>query len=338
MVLAIVPIGLLLGSPIGTLLADRSRQPIWVLRLCIALSAVATLALYLAPDWRFMAPAAALLALARAPAGAITDNIAMQTTGASGYGKVRLWGSVGFVVICWAVGMSLDRWPSSPILVCFVLLCGLLLATERLNRGTIEREASSGSIRTLLADKRLAAMYCVAILHSSTVAIYDRFFALHVSTIGLPSKVAANALALGVSVEVAVMAASGLLLRRLGAMKLILIAVAVGIPRWWLCGTITDSAGLVAVQALHGLSFGAWWIGGIALVAEQAPRGLRNSAQGMFLAAGHGIGQLVAMLGAALVLDRASTSTIFQGLSAVSVMALLLALGWLARTEQQPAR
>jgi len=331
-VLAIIPIGLLLGSPVGTLLADRTGRPVWVLRLCIAISAAATLGLYLSPDWRFMAPAAALLALARAPAGAITDNIAVQMTSGGGYGRVRLWGSVGFVLACWGVGWSLDRWPASPILACLVLLCLLLIATEKLQTRGMKREQSNASISTLIASPQLAALYCVAIVHSATVAFYDRFFALHIGSIGLPSKVAANALALGVSVEVAVMAAAPFLLRRVGAMNLILLGVAAGIPRWWLCGVVEDGSTLILVQALHGLSFGAWWIGGIALVAEQAPAGLRNSAQGLFLAAGHGVGQLLAMLGAAAALDRLSTSQVFQHLSGVSVLALGMATIWLART------
>ncbi len=333
-VLAIIPVGLLLGSPLGTLLADRTGQPVWVLRLCIALSATATLALYLAPDWRFMAPAAALLALARAPAGAITDNIAVQIASRGNYGRVRLWGSVGFVLACWGVGRSLDRWPSSPILTCLVLLLLLLVATERLQTQGVKHQRSNASIRQLLARPQLAALYSVAILHSATVAIYDRLFALHVTSIGLPSKVAANALALGVSVEVGVMAAAPFLLRKLGSRKIILIAVAAGIPRWWLCGVIEDGTTLTLVQALHGLSFGAWWIGGITLVAEQAPEGLRNSAQGMFLAAGHGIGQLLAMLGAAVALDRFSTGQIFQSLSGVSLLAFMLATLWLTRASE----
>ena len=119
-------------------------------------------------------------------------------------------------------------------------------------------------------------------------------------------------------------------------MKLILLAVVVGIPRWWLCGVVEDGTTLILVQALHGLSFGAWWIGGIALVAEQAPPGLRNSAQGMFLAAGHGLGQLLAMIGAALALDRLSTGEIFQGLSVVSLLAFALAAIWLARAPKLP--
>lgn len=335
-VLAIIPVGLLLGSPLGTLLADRTGKPVWVLRLCIGISAAATLGLLLAPDWRFMAPAAALLALARAPAGAITDNIAVQMTSGGNYGRVRLWGSVGFVLACWGVGWSLDRWPTSPILTCLVLLCLLLIATEMLQTRGIEREQSKASISTLLAHPQLAALYSVAIVHSATVAFYDRFFALHITSIGLPSKVAANALALGVSVEVGVMAAAPFLLRRVGAMKLILLGVAAGIPRWWLCGVVEDGTTLTLVQALHGLSFGAWWIGGIALVADQAPDGLKNSAQGLFLAAGHGIGQLLAMLGAAAALDRFSTGEVFQHLSGVSILALGMATLWLARVPGTP--
>jgi len=339
-VLALVPVGLLLGSPLGTLLADRSGRPLWVLRLTVAISAVATLALLLAPDWRWMAPAALLLALARAPAGAITDNLVVRRTGGT-YGRIRLWGSVGFVFACWGVGRSLDSRPDSPILVCLVLLVGLLAVTYSLGAEPARREPKPRSLAGLLQQPVLMALYGVAILHSATVAIYDRFFALHVTAIDLPSRVAGNSIALGVSVEVGVMAIAPFLLRRLGPLKLILLGVGAGIPRWWLCGVLQDPSLLVLVQALHGLSFGAWWIGGIALIGEHAPRGLHNSAQGMFLAAGHGIGQLLAMLAAALLLDRLSSGQIFQWLSLVSLAALIVAALWLApalRRNPAPSR
>jgi len=329
-VLALLPLGLLLGSPLGTLLADRTGKPVWVLKLCVALSAAAALALLLAPNWLWMAPAAALLAVVRAPAGAITDNLAVQMTSGGGYGRVRLWGSVGFVLSCWGVGWTLDRWPASPILVCFVLLVLLIGVTQLLPATTTPIKPSRRALSTLLAHKPLAALYAVAIVHSATVATYDRFFALHLDSIGLPSRVAGNALALGVTVEVGVMAAAPFLLRRLGPLKLILLGIGAGVPRWWLCGVVDDASLLVLIQALHGLSFGAWWIGGIAIIASYAPEGLRNSAQGVFLAAGHGVGQLLAMLAAATVLDRiATTGQLFQGLSLISLVALLLAVLWL---------
>jgi PPP family 3-phenylpropionic acid transporter len=329
-VLALIPLGLLIGSPLGTLLADRSGKPTWVLRVCVAISVLATGWLLLAPDWRWMAPAAALLALARSPAGAITDNLAVQMTSGGNYGRVRLWGSVGFVLACAGVGWGLDRWPTSPIVVCLVLLALLLAVTHTMDPRAVPSEPSRRSLSVFLAQKPLAALYGVAVLHSATVAIYDRFFALHISEIGLPSSVAGTAIALGVAVEVGVMAAAPFLLRRLGPLNLILLGIGAGIPRWWLCGVVEDAGLLVAVQALHGLSFGAWWIGGIALIARHAPAGLRNSAQGIFLAAGHGVGQLLAMLGAAAILDRVSTGDIFRGLSLISLVALVLALMWLA--------
>lgn len=336
-VLALIPIGLLLGSPFGTLLADRSGRPLWVLRLTVAISTAATLGLLLAPDWRWMAPAAMLLALARAPAGAITDNLVVRQAGGT-YGRIRLWGSVGFVLACWGVGWSLDRWPLSPILTCLVLLILLLAVTYSLGSETVHPEPSPRSLSVVLRQPVLVALYGVGILHSATVAIYDRFFALHITSIDLPSRVAGNSIALGVSVEVAVMAAAPLLLRRLGPLKLILLGVGVGIPRWWLCGVVQDPSLLVLVQALHGFSFGAWWIGGIALIGEHAPPGLQNSAQGLFLAAGHGIGQLLAMLGAAVLLDRFSSGEIFQWLSLVSLAALLLAVLWLTPALRRQQR
>jgi len=355
-ILALFPIGLLSTGPLGTLLADRSGRADLVLRLSLALAAIGAVGLVVAPSWQWMIPAAILIALCRAPSSAIVDNLSVRglPQGMDSYGQVRLWGSVGFIAAAALAGGLYETEPRAPLALGALLLLGTLAVTWTLP--TVGREANEetagpghgealrtpasetesarprgGAIRLLLGQPVLRALCIIAVIHSATVSIYDHFFALHVKSLGLSPAIAGQAIALGVGVEVMVMAWGRSLLAWLGPRRLVLIAITISIPRWWLSGILTSPAALIAVQASHGLTFGAWWVGAIALVSRHAPSQLRNSAQGLFLASGHGLGSLLAMAGAAVLLDRIGTSMTFKGLAVVSLVGALLAWQLLMR-------
>lgn len=355
-ILALFPIGLLSSGPLGTLLADRSGRADLVLRISLALAACGGIGLFLAPTWHWMVPAAMLMAACRAPSSAIVDNLSVRhlTEGMASYGQVRLWGSVGFIAAAALAGALYETAPRAPLAIGALLLLGTFGVTWSLPgkpggarpSALLRAEDASCSepaettappprprtaLKTLLGQPVLRALCILAVTHSATVSIYDHFFALHVKSLGLSPSVAGQAIALGVGIEVLVMAWGHSLLAIVGARRLVIIAIAVSVPRWWLCGVLVSPGALIAVQAIHGLTFGAWWVGAIALVANHAPSHLRNSAQGLFLASGHGLGSLLAMAAAAVLLDRVGTASTFQGLAAVSLLGTLLAWRLLGR-------
>jgi hypothetical protein len=135
--------------------------------------------------------------------------------------------------------------------------------------------------------------------------------------------IASASIALGVGLEVIVLAKSHRLLQRFGPGLLIVVAIVSGVPRWILTASTEHRLMLILVQGLHGLGFGAWWVGAIALVDRHAPGQLRNSAQGLFMASTHGLGNLVAMGCAWLLLDRSSTTAVFLSSGLLSAFAAL---------------
>ncbi len=328
-VLAIFPIGLLLGSPLGTWLADKTGRPTPILRAAVAVAAIATWALVPARTWWIFAPFCLAMALCRAPASAVVDmRTAALLTRRQDYGPIRLWGSVGFVVFCTGVGLVRDAHPDAPLWASAAAVALLFAVTLRLPAPAPEGHAplqrpSWGSLR----KTPLLPLVCgVGLLHHVGVASYDHFFALHVSQLGLPSRVAGLGFGLGVGVEIGLMAVAPRLLHHFGARNLILLGVAASLPRWWLTGTVESEWLLIGIQSLHGFCFGTWWLGSVDLIAQHAPSHLRNSAQGLFLAASHGVGSLLAMGLAAAILEPLGTAGLFKLLMIPSTAALVLAL------------
>ncbi len=334
-VLALFPIGVLVAGPLGSWLADRTGRERAVLRVSVLLTAVASAALAGSVGLLALALASLGVALFRAPPTAVADMYTVRQVGwdRRGYGRIRAWGSVGFILGAFGVGAVLDTLPRSPLWISAAAVAGLALVTfalPRRQRSEAEQVATRRSPWPLLRNPVLVSLFAVAICHRATISFYDAFFALHATAeLGLPSWVPGTSIALGVGMEVLVLFMGHRLLARLGPLPLVLAGVLVSAPRWLLTGLLTDPVALIAVQSLHGLSFGAWWVGGLAIVARHSPEELRNTGQGLFLASGHGVGTLAAMGLAALLLDRVSSGTAFlwmAGLSAAALVGVLAGL------------
>lgn len=330
LILAVFPLGLLIAAPIWASVVDRTGRPRLILLFGLFIAALGAWWIAAADSWLGMLPGVILIAAARSPSVSVVDVLVARNpkVGPSGYGRVRMWGSVGFIVAVWIVGWLLDSWPAAPLVISAGLLTLACLFALTLPAETTAPTANPSPLK-LVGNAPLVALCAVTAIHIATVSSYDHLFSLHAVRIGLPTSLLGTAVALGVTMEALVMAAGGLLLRRFSAGGLILLAVAASIPRWWLTGTVTDHTLLVLLQSLHGLSFGAFWVGGIAIVTRHAPSHLRNTAQGVFLASGWGLGSLLSMGGVALFLDDLGTDGFFQALAGVSVLALLVTFLWL---------
>jgi PPP family 3-phenylpropionic acid transporter len=332
-ILALFPAGSILAGPALTWVADRTGRSLLILRLSIGITAAAGLTLAAELPLVWMVPCIAVLSFARAPSTSIVDMLTARKLGMgkAGYGSVRAWGSVGFIASAAAVGVALDDSPMAPLHVHAALLLGLAVLTLTIPSDPEERrpEAASG-LGEVMRQPVFLALFGVGILHQSTISFYDHFYALHVTrTLGLGSWVASASIALGVGLEVIVLAKGHRLLTRIGPGLLIVLGIASGLPRWLLTAHTTDPVLLIATQSLHGIGFGAWWVGAIALVDRYAPGRMRNSAQGLFMASSHGIGTLVAMAAAGLLLDRTSTAMVFLCSAGLSSLALIGALAFL---------
>ena len=326
-ILSLFPAGSMIAGPGLTWVADRTGKSVTVLRISVGVSAAMALVLACGLSLWWMVPCLGILSFARAPSTSIVDMLTARRLGMgkAGYGSVRAWGSVGFIASAAGVGLLLDSAPLAPLYVHGAFLLGLAVLTLRI---PVEEEqpnpSSSAAITEVLRRPVLVALYGVGILHQSTISFYDHFYALHVTrTLELGSWVASASIVLGVGLEVLVLARGHSLLRRIGPGALIVLGVASGLPRWLITAETTDPLLLIATQSLHGIGFGAWWVGAIALVDRHAPGRLRNSAQGLFMASSHGFGTLLAMTAAGMLLDRTSTAAVFMSSAGFSALALI---------------
>lgn len=288
-------------NPVAAWIADRSGER---RRVMVGLAAGAVVAVALFALAHGFWPILALTALTAACFTALMplgDNLTMlhARRGAVDYGRVRLWGSLTFVLAA-VLGGRLLGWGGADVIL--VLLVGtyalVLLACLSLPETGPEAAERHGPVlpsgaRRLLADPRFLLLLAGAGLIQASHSAYYAFATLHWRAAGHGEATIGWLWAEGVVAEVALFACAGALLRRVDARRLLVLAGLLTAARWALTGLSTDLALLLLVQTLHAASFAATHLAAVHEIQRLAPPGLSATAQGLYAA--YGTGALVGL-------------------------------------------
>jgi PPP family 3-phenylpropionic acid transporter len=338
LVVAMLPLGRLLSTPVWGWAADRFQVAGLLLRVGCALAVLGIAGVYLAPAPWVAAAGLFVFAAGRAPVGPLVDAITLRALSHPGrdpgdYGRIRLWGSIGFFL----VALAASRLPFDPLILGLVLL-GLTaaLAFRFPPRGSGGPAPIGPALAALARRPFLVPLLLTACFQALTQSVYDMFFSTHVQELGLPASVTGWAITLGVCCEIVVMSFGRRILARVGAARALAVAAVVSIPRWWITAHVHDATTLIATQALHGITFGVFWIAGVHLMAERAPRVVAASAQSLFSAASYGVGALLGALLAGEVRARWGAPAIFEAMAGVACLSTACAL-WLVWADRAGA-
>ncbi|HEY8383175.1 MAG TPA: MFS transporter [Microvirga sp.] len=291
-------IGLLMAIPIVVrilatapllALADRALGP----RRLLLASHVGQIVGYplavLTTDPLLIGALMALLALAHAaviPANDLVTTQAVRRHEGLHYGRIRVWGSVAFLAASVAAGYLVDF--AGPDVVIWALVtsaCLAVLATlaavENRNPAAAPKEGPAEGSSRGLPRVLWVVMIGAAFIQGSHGAIYT-FGSIHWRSIGYTDSIIGYLWAVGVVAEILVFYFLGTKVGRGSAGFGLLLVGAVSVVMRF--GILAFDPGLgptFALQALHGLTFGAAHLGAMAALAALAPDEARGRAQGM---------------------------------------------------------
>ena len=325
--IALFPVMTIVAPPVAGLVADLWRARGWIVRGATAMAAVA-FALFLVArrDLVLIGLATALLAFFRAPLASMTDAQTMDTVRKHGgsYGHVRLWGSLGFLLAALAGGELLERRGIDAVMMVTVgamaamALCAWLLPAAHPHA----EPRAWPAWRALLAQRDLWWFLLAVALGQLAGATYDSCFSLHLAGLGLGGRFTGAAWATGVTAEILLMALSARILARIGAERMFTLALAGGVVRWAGLALFRSPLAILALQPLHGVTFGFYWVAGVTLLRDRASPEAGTAAQGLFASA-YSIGSLAGMLAGGFVLEHHGAGALFGGAAFAAALATL---------------
>jgi PPP family 3-phenylpropionic acid transporter len=297
-----------IATPAIAFAADRTGDHRRYLMALAWLAIVAALALGNSSGFWPILALSLLFALATSTIMPLTETVAMGGVRAAGldYGRMRLWGSLSFIAASFSGGWVLER--LGPPAVVWLLAGGAVLtalAAHGLPRPSGDANpATRGRPRIRLADAAalmrsrffLAFLLAVGAVQAAHAAFYA-FGTVHWAAQGISTGWAGVLWAIGVTVEIGLMAFSGAAVRRIGAAELIVIGALASVVRWLAMGFDPPLATLIGLQALHGITYGATHVGAFYLITRAVPERQTGTAQALYAAITAGI----AMGGATLL-------------------------------------
>jgi PPP family 3-phenylpropionic acid transporter len=277
----------LLAAPVGGLLADRAPDVRRILALATLLAAASAAGFGLAAGLAALLAVQVLHSLVAAPVVPLADALALGAVRAGGfdYSRVRSVGSITFILGAVAAGQAAE-W-AGPRMAAWLMVAGLLvaaLASLRLPAAPPRARAAVASLWAPLAEPGFRRILLAAALIQGSHATYYAFSTLHWQAAGLGSGFIGLLWGLGVLAEVILFLYGRHLAERLGGRGLAILAGAAGLLRWGMTAETVEPAILVAVQLLHGLTFGAMHLAAMRALLG-LPAGLAGRAQTLLASA-----------------------------------------------------
>lgn len=272
-----------------------------------------------------------------AVAGLIDANVLATLEGPGGaavggpraFARSRIAGSVGFALAAVLFGLVMANGTpgaarTAIIAVAFLqIACAILaLTSPRDVRGTYRPPSLADAVR-IVRDPAVARVLFAGALHWVTLAPYHTFFGAHVEHHGGGPMVIGLSIGVAVAVELVVMATAPRWLAAFDPRHVLVVSTGIGILRWSLTAVGTPSV-IIAAQALHGLSYGAFYLSMIDSVVRRTAPEHRATAQALVSSLALGVGTFAGNLLAGPLYDIDQGQTLFlaaAGFSLVSAAA-----------------
>jgi PPP family 3-phenylpropionic acid transporter len=328
MVLGANPFIGLFVPPLVGLLADARRARVWILRGFASLSAVAFGLWALEPGAVGLVFGLVFLnALARAPLSALADASAFDVAArhATSFGRLRVFGSLGFLVAA-PVGGALLEHAGRTAMVAAACTGLALAATCAWSLPAPPPQRREGAWRAWKAAVRAPGyrrfLLCVLFGWMGNGAL-DGCFSLHLSHLGHGNTFIGSAWAVGVVSEVVLMWRSADLIARFGVERLLAFALAVAALRWLLISQLHDPVWILVAQPLHGITFGCTFVAAATIARQRAPIEAPTAAQGVFTAVA-AAGTLIGITGGSQLLAHGGGRATFLAAAGCATLAMLL--------------
>jgi PPP family 3-phenylpropionic acid transporter len=339
-VLAAMPPLLKILVPAGFgLMADRTGGG---RKLIIAMSAATTLSfacfLLTTTFWSVLA-VMVVFAFAWAPVLPLVEAMTLETVDRLkrfDYGRIRLWGSIGFIVATLAMGAILKVAASDRVILYGILVgyaaaavaaCGFPAARVSVDAAELRPSALSGL-------RPLWTFYAACLLMQFSHGTYYGFFSIALDGRGWSASSIGALWAVGVAVEVLFMFWSARVMSRISAETMFALAFTGAVVRWGLMSVTPGIVGLVVAQALHALTFGAFHIAAVTLIHRTVPPSLRSTGQTLYSSLAYGVGSASSSLFNGALYARWGPAALF-GVSAVAAAGgLALAARYLSVTAR----
>ncbi len=222
----------------------------------------------------------------------ITVNATKDNRG--GYGAVRLWGSIGFILLSLLVGFLLDYF-STEVIIYTSSFCLFALYISSLFIASPQRIPKHERVVVNEWHKARSLVFVVFIISAIFLQIsfgsYYSFFALYMADLDYSGKQTGLFIAVGVLSEIGIFIIASRLIAKFGVKWMLILSMLLTSLRWLILALMPQFASAIILsQTLHAFSFGMTHATSVHFLYTYFASGFHSRAQALYVSIAFGIG------------------------------------------------
>lgn len=310
-------------------LADRTGKRLLVVQIAATLSAFCYLGVFATTSFWGMLLVLGLMAFFWSASMPLVEATTLSYLGkhSAHYGRIRSWGSIGFIVSVVGLGYAFDYiaivWLLWAGLVCEI---GILIFSRQIpHTEVLAHHTDSQSIKQIVLQPRVIALFGACFMMSIAHGPYYTFYSIYLVEHGYTKSAVGGLWALGVICEIGVFFLMPSLVRRFGLTRILLVSFGCAVLRFMLIGWYVDYiVWLLVAQVLHAATFGAYHAASVGLVHEFFQGRHQSKGQALFGSLTYGAGGMLGGLASGPIWQHYGASVLYSCSAGMALLGLLM--------------
>jgi len=293
--LSIQPVMRMIAPNIWGWLADHTGKRLLVVQAAATFSALFYLGVFVTTSFWGLFLVLSLMSFFWSASMPLVEATTLSYLGknTSHYGRIRSWGSIGFIVSVVGLGYAFDYiaivWLLWAGLVCEI---GILVFSRQIPKTEVlAHHTDSQSIKQIVLHPHVLALLSACFLMSAAHGAYYTFFSIYLVEHGYTKSAVGGLWALGVVCEIGVFFLMPWLVRQFGFTRILVFSFCAAVVRFLLIGWGVDILLLLLIaQVLHAATFGSYHAASVGLIHEFFQGRHQSKGQALFGSITYGAG------------------------------------------------
>jgi len=274
---------------------------------------------------------ACILPLTDALSISISESTASPDSPPADYGRLRVWGSVGFIISTLGGGLWLvgDHIGTFPVVLATLMLILVFASSGFPKHPQTVPDNTKSMPKPAPFPTQFYIVLAIAFMMQASHGAYYGFFSLYLADAGYSGSQIGLYWVVGVVAEIVLMWLWSRPIQQAAPTLVFSLCLFLASLRWLGIAMTSDPILLTLLQLLHAASFAAFHVAAVVWVKRLAPDTRHAAAQGSYSAAGFGLGSTVGIMGCGLIVASQDYATAFYICALIALLGMPLA--WLLR-------
>ena len=320
------------------ILADRLKQKKLIYVGCCFISSFVWCGFFMSTEFIVMLMISIIYGIFYAPIISFLEALTVDVLGPEkqSYGKIRVWGSIAFILMVMIMGKIIGRFSISVILIAIFMgsFIQSFLSMKLPFRTASQKPASGSGIKEFITKRTLVFLFAAFLMLVSHGGYYG-FFSIHMEELGYGTFIIGLAWALASCMEIISMVSSNTIFKHFSLERVLIFSFFVAGIRWMILFFITSAPLILLSQFLHAITYGTFHMASILYIDRQSPDHLKTLGQSINNAVTYGMGLMVGFLINGYFFEMFGSKMLFVISSGIAFFAGILFLGFVVTDKRR---